>query len=332
MRNGSLCRLTVIAEAVRWMKTEKRRSEVYHPGPMERLRLNLEAWRLRYFPRRILVAGPYAGEFGYELRFQDWVRALRSRYKKVYVITYPGREILYPGCEVRVHDIRLENAGYGVTGRYSPAVHRSIAGNAMPEIKPYLYDWFTPYHVKTGILDPLVWSGTPVPITAPFTRDDETDLLLHFRGMTKQGWDKRPNFEGRHADALWSACRELGLKCACIGHPVYAYCPPGALDFRSDNLAETVRKICATKLVVGQQSGGVHLANYCGKPTLIWASKPNVIAAGLKLNPLGVPIYVVSDATWLPPVEAIVAELKKRLPTIQTRDACAAPPIPRATR
>jgi len=57
----------------------------------------LEGLRMRFFPRKILLAGPYVGEFGHEL--MDWqacIQACVPRYREVHVITYPGREFLYP--------------------------------------------------------------------------------------------------------------------------------------------------------------------------------------------------------------------------------------------
>src|SRR6516225_6317108 len=80
----------------------------------------LIALKLRFFPRKILVAGPFAGEFGHELMdWQAWVRGLRDRYEEVHVITYPGRDFLYPGCKVHYHDIPLNKAGYKF-GRFTP--------------------------------------------------------------------------------------------------------------------------------------------------------------------------------------------------------------------
>src|ERR1017187_10187462 len=83
--------------------------------------------RLRFFPRRILVAGPYVGEFGHELMdWQPWVRAQIARHDEVHVIVYPRRDYLYPGCKVHYHDVQLEKAGYK-HGRFTP---RQLAGMA----------------------------------------------------------------------------------------------------------------------------------------------------------------------------------------------------------
>ena len=53
----------------------------------ERIAGALKDLRLRFFPRRILVAGPYVGEFGHELMdWQPWVRAQIARHDEVHVI------------------------------------------------------------------------------------------------------------------------------------------------------------------------------------------------------------------------------------------------------
>src|ERR1035441_7350940 len=61
----------------------------------EKLAGGLAALRLRVYPLRMLVAGPYVGEFGHELMdWQPWVRAQIARHDEVRVITYPGRDYL----------------------------------------------------------------------------------------------------------------------------------------------------------------------------------------------------------------------------------------------
>ena len=67
--------------------------------------------RLRFFPCAVLVARPYVGEFEHELMdWQPWVRAQIARHDEVHVITYRGRDLLYPGCHVHHHDVLREKA------------------------------------------------------------------------------------------------------------------------------------------------------------------------------------------------------------------------------
>src|ERR1700761_1061440 len=73
----------------------------------------MAALKLRFFRQKILVAGPFLGEFGHELMdWQAWVNTLAKQYREVHVITYPGRDFLYPGCKVHYHEVPLTQAGY----------------------------------------------------------------------------------------------------------------------------------------------------------------------------------------------------------------------------
>src|SRR5882757_792813 len=105
--------------------------------------------RLQFFPRKILVAGPYVGEFGHELMdWQPWVRAQVGRYEQVHVITYPGRDYLYPGCHVHHHDVALETAGYK-HGRFRPDELEAMARKKAAELELRDYDLMTALNVCT---------------------------------------------------------------------------------------------------------------------------------------------------------------------------------------
>src|ERR1017187_9061768 len=103
--------------------------------------------RLRFFPRRVLAAGPYVGEFGHELMdWQSWVRAQIARHDEVHVITYPGRDYLYPGCRIHYHDVPLEKAGYRF-GRLSPHQAEDMARKKAAELGLRNYDLMTARHI-----------------------------------------------------------------------------------------------------------------------------------------------------------------------------------------
>src|SRR5437879_4401140 len=114
----------------------------YCYSTIEKLRLFLPCIRQKMAPRRNLFAGPYAGEFGYELmQWQGFVRARRRCYEQVHVLTYPGRDYLYEGCAVHYHNIDLKQAGYWY-GRLSPARAQEMARTKANEIGLKDYDIF----------------------------------------------------------------------------------------------------------------------------------------------------------------------------------------------
>ena len=108
------------------------------------------------------------------------------------------------------------------------------------------------------------------------------------------------NYSPELADELVRRCMDQGLAVGCYGHPAYAYCPKDCADLRNADLRQTVAAISSARAAVGEASGGMHLANACGKPTIIWGEGQRHIAPALRWNPFRVPIYVVTIATWRP--------------------------------
>ena len=52
--------------------------------------------------------------------------------------------------------------------------------------------------------------------------------------------------------------------------------------------------------VVGKNSGPMHLASLCGKPTIQWAEDQWRLDFSLRWNPFRVPIYIVSNTESQP--------------------------------
>jgi ADP-heptose:LPS heptosyltransferase len=126
------------------------------------------------------------------------------------------------------------------------------------------------------------------------------DVVFHFRNVQKTGADRQKNYPAELADRLVEQCRAAGLQVACIGHPDYAYCPAGCPDHRYVDLRMTVAAISTARVVAGENSGPMHLANICGKPTVIWAQHQWRVNYSLRWNPFRVPIYIAANDTCRP--------------------------------
>ncbi len=290
------------------VKAEKRvlsRSASYQFTLMDKVRGALGAVRQRLFPRRILVAGPFVGEFGPEL--MEWQCVIRARvphYTEVHVITYPGRDYLYPGCVVHHHQVRLEKAGYGL-GRFSPRELKDIANATARELGLRNYDVLTPQHVCSRYHRNYIWRQQFVMLQEPPAGGQQRDLAFHFRYVDKEGPDKIKNYPAEMADQLVNLCVADGYRVCCIGHPEYSYCPPQTEDLRALDLRETVAAISSAKVVVGEISGAMHLANLCGKSTVVWAAAQWRIDHSFRWNHFHVPIFVAANDTHQPPPERI---------------------------
>lgn len=290
----------------------------YQYTAQEKLRLFLPCLRQRILPKRNLFAGPFAGEFGWELmQWQGFVRSRRRHYEHVHVLTYPGRDYLYEGCQIHHHEINLKDAGYGY-GLLSPDQARRMAETKASELGLTDYDVFdtsllcTRYHKAFWKQEFLLFEQPPV-TPMPY------DVAFHFRAVDKEGPDRNKNYPPASADELVKRCLDQGISVACIGHPEYSYSPAICKDHRSVDLRQTVAAISSTRAVAGENSGPMHLANLCGKPTIVWAQDQWRIDYSLRWNPFRVPIYVAANDTCQPAPDLVCDTIAHALNDLRQR-------------
>lgn len=268
----------------------------------------LEGLRMRFFPRRVLVAGPYVGELGHELMdWQAWVRAQAERHQETHVITYPGREFLYPGCKVHTHDVPLEKAGYK-HGRLTPGELEAAARAKAAELGLRDYDILTALHLCTSYHQRYILPAKFVLLARPPADGPRRDVAFHFRKVNKDGPDNSRNYPPEMCDRLASLCAARGHSICCVGHPRYSYSPPGVEDLRAEEMGKSAEAICSARLLAGELSGPSHLAQLCGVPILIWAPGQWRIDNCNRWNVFHVPTFVVANDTSSPD-PALVCEM-----------------------
>jgi hypothetical protein len=287
--------------------------------PLEKLRHLAPAIRQRIRPARHLIAGPYAGEFGYELmQWQGYVRARRPHYQSVHVLTYPGREYLYEGCAVHHHDLDLKYAGYSYG--WTPPSSMTAAAHALGEkLGLQHYDVFHTGLLATRYHKKLCWRQDFRLFEEPPLPGGPRDVAFHFRAVNKAGPDTTRNWQPSHAAELVEKTRAAGWRILCIGHPQYSLCPDGVEDRRSVELRETIAAISSVRLVAGELSGPMHLANLCGKPTAFFADGEWRIENCRGWNPFRVPLYVIANDTMQPPPQLVFDRIRDALADLSAR-------------
>jgi hypothetical protein len=286
---------------------------------VERIAGALKDLRLRFFPRRILVAGPYVGEFGHELMdWQPWVRAQIARHDEVHVITYPGRDYLYPGCRVHYHDIPLEKAGYR-HGRLNAKQLEALARKKAAELGLKNYDLMTAQHICTSYHQRFLLPARFELLGRPAAAENIRDVAFHFRQVKKEGPDQSRNYPLELCERVVDFGRAAGLSFFCVGHPRYAYCPPGVEDRRSEDLATSVAAIRSARLLAGELSGPMHLAQLSGVPILIWADGQWRLDGCERWNVFRVPTYIVANDTHRPDPERVGNQIIAALADLRQR-------------
>lgn len=262
-----------------------------------------------------LFAGPWVGEFGWELmNWQGWVRRLAGNYKRVIVCCREPSAALY-------RDVATEFVFHSIDG--VPNCH-------------HIHDVKNPDEVR------CVWERIPsgadhvrpiqyVPQGAQsFVRfgareDGDVVVLCHARGRSL---DANRNW----GQAEWDTCvRELeahGLRVGAIGLRSSTLPLTCLHDYRDKPLEETMNIIASARLVIGPSSGPMHLASLCGTPHLVWGDRRTYSMKKTSRdkyeswwNPLGTPVTMIDEYGYDIPVSAVVSEVRRNVEGKDDADA-----------
>jgi len=250
-----------------------------------------------------MVAGPWVGEFGWELMsWQGYLRKLSPAFDERIICAPAGHEFLYS-------DFSTGYVAYDHTGvrdcwwtRKGTADHEQVIG-----LLEQTGQRITPGRVTLEEQAFIKFGDT--------LRGEMTDVLVHARGA----FGTRPGHSWPivHWNTVVEDLLRANLKIAAIGSKDGAFCPQGAIDWRGIPLSRLADNMAATRLVVGPSSGPMHLASLCGTPHLVWTDQAyysalratNRVRYERLWNPLGTPCRVMDRHEWKPPVACVLKEI-----------------------
>ncbi len=259
--------------------------------------------------KEILFAGPWLGEFGWELlNWQSFLRWLSPQYKKIIVSCRKGNESLYADfCgDFIPHNIQ----GTAECNKALDIVNPEEYQRVMSQI--------------TDDMDHLPTVGWQPDIRKHFieygsiNEDLKTDILFHPRGRNF-GSDR--NWSKEKWEQLLKKLQDSNLNLGCIGlssATLDLFSNFG--DYRNRDLSFTMDLLASTKLLIGPSSGPMHLASLCKTPHLVWTDTKKYARGRTNRqkyeywwNPHKTTCKVVDSFGFDPPVEAIYAEILKFL-------------------
>lgn len=266
-----------------------------------------------------LIAGPYVGEFGWEVtEWQGYVRALRPHFDRTVAISYQSSAHLYDGCEFWPHGFPLEKSGYGF-GNSDPEILQSTTEKCIQDLDLTDVFCFTPFDLNT-MMRLSIGSQRHIVFYEPPTASGIFDIVFHFRHFERADGDSK-NYPKEDANWLTEELSRRSVKMACIGHPNLAYCPPACEDRRNADLQESIRTISGATVVVGGSSAPMHLASLCDKPIVTWIGPP---ADGDRFfghwNPHQAPVELVTDQSFRPDRETVLGAIESTLAAAHQRN------------
>ncbi len=145
------------------------------------------------------------------------------------------------------------------------------------------------------------------------------DVAFHFRQVKKEGPDQTRNYPLEMCDRVVAFCRSRNLSFFCIGHPRYSYCPAGVEDRRTEDLEASLTAIRSARLLAGELSGPMHLAQLAGTAILIWADGQWRLDNCERWNVFRVPTYIVANDTHRPDPERVGNKIVEALADLRQR-------------
>lgn len=260
---------------------------------------------------KILLAGPWVGEFGWELFcWQGFVRRLSKQYDKTIVIGRPTNELLYSDFAdeyIKFDPESFKTDAWNCHGAKS-------AQHIVKEIEhtDYLSGNFDigMRYSQQGVSDTrgLFKQQDFVKIKSDKIISDDFslegyDVIFHCRNKST-GSDRNWSYE------QWCELYELlddELLVACIGNDE-SFHIPGTDDLRNIDLDMLIAIMQESDLIIGPSSGPMHLASLSGLKHLVWSTEYNRVRYEKDWNPLKTSVVFYSEGGWNPEPKKI-AEL-----------------------
>lgn len=248
-----------------------------------------------------LFAGPWVGEFGWELMgWQGVVRALSSGYEHVTVCARETSKALYADCcdTFIAHTIQGQSNAHVVFSVSNPEELQRVLAMVPDEA-----DHLVPMRYVPGEAQSFIRFGNAAGVS------HRTDVLIHARGgMTSSN----RNWMQEKWCALVRQLQALGFHVGAIGLSKATLDIDDVIDLRDIPLEQTMDQIAASKIVVGPSSGPMHLASLCETPHLVWTDRRTYSMRRTSRclyeetwNPHDTPVLVLDEFGFDPPVDVV---------------------------
>ena len=257
-----------------------------------------------------IFAGPWVGEFGWELfGWQGYLRALAQaeRCESFIVCGRPGHEGLYS-------DFATQYIPYEVKGVKTDCwmckdwkddgKYRRYIQAGSTHVRPGHIHGHRKF--RPGLKQKFIMFGKPDPRR-------HFDVLYHARSTTKFGTGYR-NWPASKWAKLFKQFK--GKAIAAIGSRSGAICIPGTTDLRGMPLGELFDYLASGFVLLGPSSGPMHLGSLCGIPHVAWSdgrkwTYRNKDRYEKIWNPHKTPVIFIEHPQWDPAVEAVLSAAER---------------------
>lgn len=252
---------------------------------------------------KVLLAGPWVGEFGWELFcWQGFVRMLSPLFEKTIIISRPGHKYIYEDfCseyiefDPKSYKTRKHQC-FVIDPEVDSATDRVECSmeSALELIKNIRHDFYFTGAINLKAEDKTIFRRQQF-YKYDFKSGDGYDLILHCRNKST---GSNRNWNSDNWTELYDSLPK-NLSVACIGNSEALHLH-GTKDLRGLDVKQVVGVLNSSKLIVGPSSGPMHLASLCGMPHIVWGREDLRIVYESWWNPFDAKAIYHSKDDWNP--------------------------------
>tara|TARA_E500000318_G_scaffold101784_1_gene105558 strand:+ start:214 stop:1044 length:831 start_codon:yes stop_codon:yes gene_type:complete len=267
--------------------------------------------------KNTLIAGPWVGEFGWELfAWHAYIRALSRNFEKTIIISRSSSEKLYSDFCSEFYsfdsDAGLSDAFFMHNLDITKALKNVVKTNniSLKEcvLAPPRRIGFPPHTHFNEFATFGSFNIKPEYITFGSVGKSQYDYVFHIRDRELR---KEDNWSIENWRKLASFLKEDNKTIACIGTKKESGWIEDTDDLRDIDLEKTFNILRNAKCTFGPSSGPMHLSSLCNCPHVVWSRPENRVRYQTNWNPLATPILFMDEYSWHPSPEHVFDTYKK---------------------
>jgi hypothetical protein len=269
---------------------------------------------------KILFAGPWVGEFGWELFcWHAYVRTLSNFYDKTICVSSEHSRFLYEDfCD---HFIAFSpetggdkdsfyKIGFSITNEL---IHKQLVESGF-NTKNSKISIFTPRRIgdppRTHFTEPFkLGNNVVVPEYKKYGTVQEKykdSIVVHARDRNLRAPDNWPEEKwillvDKLKNRGYTNIVSIGLKRESMHIK-------GTTDMRECEHGALLDLLASAKCIFGPSSGAMHLASLCRCPQVVWSTEYNFDRYTENWNPFGAKVMFLSEFGWQPEPEYVLSK------------------------
>jgi len=253
-----------------------------------------------------LLAGPWLGEFGWEL--MSWVPHLRSLETDMTVVCKPGHDYLYREL--------TDDFEFYETHKHGDMWYPKRFPTEKPHMPKHLQKKYPDYRIYNPNKSRCVKSSRLYKPYGTINPRRAYDIVIHARSEQKYSQEIRNYRVAKFEKILKSLRQDRDISACSVG--TMAMHVPGTEDRRFCPMDELADIFANSKVAVGPSSGPLHLASLCRCPHVVITYDKFEKGIGgtnrdryTKIwNPFKTECVILDKHSWNPPVEIVESAIR----------------------